>query len=67
MHHALGILSDYSSAIYGYLKKYNDAALHFRTGIPDYSEQDVGYVKHSHGNILSTEMFKKKYQAICMS
>jgi hypothetical protein len=33
--------------IYGYLKKYSDAAIRFRVGIPDYSEQDASYVKHS--------------------
>jgi hypothetical protein len=35
--------------IYGYLKKYNDAAIRFRTGIPDYSAQDASYVKQSWG------------------
>jgi hypothetical protein len=33
--------------IYGCLKKYNDAAIRFRTGIPDYSEQDASYVKYT--------------------
>jgi hypothetical protein len=31
----------------GYLKKHSDAAIRFRVGIPDYSEQDASYVKHS--------------------
>jgi hypothetical protein len=33
--------------IHGYLKKHSDAAIYFRVGIPDYSEQDASYVKHS--------------------
>jgi hypothetical protein len=33
--------------ICGYLKKHRDAAIRFRVGIPDCSEQDASYVKHS--------------------
>jgi hypothetical protein len=31
----------------GYLKKHSDAAIRFRVGILDCSEQDASYVKHS--------------------
>jgi hypothetical protein len=58
--------------IYGYLKKYNDAAIRFRTGIPDYSEQDAKYVSQTweysvYGNVqeeIPSDMPETKGQPV---
>jgi hypothetical protein len=62
--------------IYGYLKKYSDVAIRFRVGIPDYSEQDASYVKHSwecsvdgyvQEEILSDMPEPKGQPAVCLT
>jgi hypothetical protein len=61
--------------ICGYLKKHSDAAIRFWVGIPDYSEQDASYVKHSwecsvDGDVqeeILSDMPEPKGQPVCLT
>jgi hypothetical protein len=62
-----GHLKERLQRICGHVKKCNDAAVRFRAGIPDCSEQDMPVMFHKRGNSLHAVTCKKKHQVTCLS